>query len=345
MKKYRPLLIAVAIGLIVLVVYPVYKWVFSPSVQVPNGETYDLYIPTGVDYTYVGETLLNDKVITRPEGFQRVARQMNYPHHVYPGRYVLTDGMSNRELVQLLRSGEQTPIMFTFVKYRLPEDFALHVAERFEMSKTELMYVFEDEGFLKEFGLTPKTVLAIMIPNTYEMYWSKNKTSPEEFVRRMYKEYRTFWNDRREAQRKRLGLTRLEVMTLASIVEEETNKNDEKGQVAGVYLNRIRKRMKLDADPTVKFAVGDFTIKRVLYEHLETDSPYNTYKYAGVPPGPICTPSIPSIDAVLADERHDFFYFCAKSDGSGYHKFSKNLTEHLNYARGYHQYLDSNNIH
>jgi len=344
MKKYRPIIIAILIGLIVLVVYPVYQWVFAPSVRIEQGDSYDLYIPTGVDYTYVGEKLLNDKVITRPEGFQRVARQMNYPRHVYPGRYILRDGMSNRELVQLLRSGVQSPITFTFVKFRLPEDFALHIAERFEMSKTEIMYAFEDEAFLSEFGLTPETVLGIMIPNTYEMYWSKNKTSPEDFVKRMYKEYRAFWNDRREAQRKRLGLTRQEVMTLASIVEEETNRNDEKAKVAGVYLNRIRKRMKLDADPTVKFAVGDFTIKRVLNKHLEVESPYNTYKYAGIPPGPICTPSIPSIDAVLADERHEFYYFCAKPDGSGYHKFSQNLTEHLNYARGYHQFLDNNNI-
>jgi len=344
MKKYWPYLLAVGIALLVLVIYPVYNWVFAPSVRIEAGEAYDLYIPTGSEYTYVGEKLLNDKVITRPEGFQRVARQMNYPRHVYPGRYVLRDGMSNRELVQLLRSGQQTPIKYSFVKFRLPEDFALHTAERFEMTKTELMYTLTDEAFLKDFGLTPATVLGIMIPNTYEMYWSKNKTSPEEFVKRMYKEYRAFWNERREAQRKRLGLTRQEVMTLASIVEEETIRNDEKARVAGVYLNRIRKRMKLDADPTVKFAIGDFTIKRVLNKHLETDSPYNTYKYGGIPPGPICTPSIPSIDAVLADERHDFFYFCAKPNGDGYHKFSKTLTEHLNFARGYHDFLDANNI-
>jgi UPF0755 protein len=344
MKKYLTIGGVVLAILLVLVIYPFYKWVFAPSVRIPDGDTYDLYIPTGADYTYVGEKLLEDRVITNPEGFQRVARQMNYHRHVYPGRYVLHEGMSNRELIQLLRSGSQTPIQFTFVKFRRPEDFALHTSERLELSKTELMAVLEDEAFLSEFGLTPETALGIMIPNTYEMYWSKNKTSAKEFVRRMYKEYRAFWNDSRRAQRQRLGLTRQEVMTLASIVEEETNKADERATVAGVYLNRIRKKMRLEADPTVKYAVGDFTIKRVLNSHLEYDSPYNTYMYAGIPPGPICTPSIPSIDAVLADERHDYIFFCAKADGSGYHHFSKTLSEHLAYARNYHRFLDTNRI-
>ena len=160
----------------------------------------------------------------------------------------------------------------------------------------------------------------------------------------MYKEYRTFWNDDRNARRKKWRLSRLEIMTLASIVEEESNKNDERGRIAGVYLNRIRKNWRLEADPTLKFAVGDFELRRILNRHKDIDSPYNTYMYEGIPPGPICSPSIPSIEAVLNGERHDYMFFCARADGSGYHQFSETLTEHLNYANAYHARLDQQGI-
>ncbi len=342
MRKRLPLILLGLGIVIVLFAYPFYQRVFSSSVTIQDGDTYDLYIPTGADYIYVGEKLLDDKIISNPEGFQWVARQMNYPRHVYPGRYVIEDGMSNRELIQLLRSGKQTPINFTFVKFRTTEDLALHAATYFEFGKSELMRVFADKEFLsKEFGLADETLIGTFIPNTYEMWWN---TTPRDFVKRMYKEYRAFWNETRRAQRQRLNLTRMEIMTLASIVEEESNRNDERPQIAGVYLNRIRKRMKLQADPTVKFAVGDFSIRRVLHRHLETDSPYNTYMYAGLPPGPICTPSIPAIDAVLANQKHSFYYFCARTDGSGYHHFSKTLDEHNAYARSFHNHLDERNI-
>jgi UPF0755 protein len=342
MKKYLLYILIVVLVVLVLLVYPAYRDVFAPSVKITDGDSYDLYIPTGSDYIKVGETLLRDEVIANVKGFHRVAGWMNYPNTVKPGRYVLKNGMSNRELIQLLRSGQQSPIKFTFVKARQPKDFTEVASKQFEFSASELKLIMQDSAWLWEnYKLTPKTALGIMVPNTYEMWWN---TPAEDFFARMYKEYRRFWNDTREAKRRKLNLDRMEIMTLASIVEEETNANDEKPTVAGVYLNRIRLKMPLQADPTVKYAVGDFGLKRVLNVHLETESPYNTYKYLGIPPGPICTPSIPSIDAVLTNERHDYLYFCARVEMDGKHHFSKSLTEHNAYAASYHRTLNAKGI-
>ncbi|MCB0845453.1 MAG: endolytic transglycosylase MltG, partial [Bacteroidetes bacterium] len=293
-------------------------------------------------YIRVGEELLAQKLISDPEGFHWVAEKMNYPNHVYSGRYIIDDGISNRDLVTLLRSGKQEPIQFTFVKFRTKQQLADYVDEKLMISAKDIMDVMDDKDFLaKRSGLTPEIAMAIFIPNTYEIYWN---ISAEDFYDRMFKEYKRFWNDERNKKRDRWGLNRLEVMTLASIVEEETNRNDEKATVAGVYLNRIRNKWPLEADPTVKYAVGDFSIKRVLNVHLQVDSPYNTYLYPGLPPSPICTPSIASIDAVLNGEKHEYMFFCAKIDGSGYHHFSKTLTEHNNYAREYRAMLNQRGI-
>jgi len=320
----------------------VYQPVFAPNVKTENGQSLEFYIHTGWDYEKVGQELLERKLIKDVTAFHWVARQMNFPRHVYPGRYMIEGGMSTRELITLLRSGKQTPIKFTFVKFRTKEQLAEYVGEKLEMSSRDLLEVLNDEEFLKKHnGLRPDIALTVFIPNTYELYWN---ISPRSFFERMYKEYKAFWNDERNAKRQKYRLSRLEVMTLASIVEEETNKSDEKPRVAGVYLNRVRKKWPLEADPTVKFAVGDFTLRRILNSHLQTDSPYNTYLYPGIPPGPICTPSVTSIDAVLNAENHDYMFFCAKIDGSGYHHFSKTLTEHNNYARSYHRMLNERGI-
>lgn len=326
----------------VLFIYPKYQQVFAPNVRTVDGKPQEFYIPSGADYIAIGEKLMTEKIISDPQGFHWVAEQMNYPRHVYPGRYILEHGMSTRELVTLLRSGKQTPLNFTFVKFRTKEQLADYVGEKLEMSKKDLLEVLNDAEYLnKHNGLTPETAITVFIPNTYELYWN---ISAKDFFERMFKEYKTFWSEERNNKRKKLGLNRLQVMTLASIVEEETNKNDEKKTVAGVYLNRVRKKWPLEADPTVKYAVGDFSIKRVLNKHLQVDSPYNTYLYPGLPPGPICTPSIPSIDAVLNGERHNYMFFCAKIDGSGYHKFSETLSEHNAYANQYRAMLTRKGI-
>ena len=338
----NPLFLLILAVVAVLFIIPWYQKVFSSAVQTEDGKPQDFFIYEGWDYVKVGEELKSKGFITDPEGFHWVSEQMNYPNHVYSGRYVIKDGMSNRELVSLLRSGQQVPINFTFVKFRTKDQLASYVGEKLMMNSQELLDVMNDSEFLKKHnGLTPETAMAIFIPNTYEMYWN---AEPREFYERMFKEYKRFWNDDRNAKRQKWGLNRLEVMTLASIIEEETNKNDEKERMAGLYLNRIRDKWPLQADPTVKYAVGDFTIKRVLNRHLQVDSPYNTYLYPGIPPAPICTPSIPSIDAVLNAERHDYMFFCAKIDGSGYHHFSQTQAEHTNYANQYRAMLDRRGI-
>ena len=332
---------ALLVGALFLLYYasPV---IFSSSVSTKGGEKQEFLIPTGSDYVTVAEKLKEEKLITDVRGFHRLADWMNYPANVKPGRYVLEDGMSLRQLITKLRSGDQQPLRFTFVKFRTKDQLAEYVGKKMEMSKDDFIAVLNDREFLsKHNGLTPETAMTIFIPNTYEVWWTEK---PRDFFKRMFSEYKKFWNEDRNNKRKKLGLNRLEVMTLASIIEEETNKNDEKKRIAGVYLNRVRKRWPLEADPTVKYAVGDFAIKRVLKSHLQIDSPYNTYLYPGIPPAPICTPSIPSIEAVLDGERHNYMFFCAKIDGSGYHHFSKTLGEHNAYARQYHQMLNSRNI-
>lgn len=344
MKKWlRNPLVWLGLGaVVVLFVYPYYQRIFAPNVHTPEGKPTEFFIQTGSDYRVVGEQLLDAGFISDPKAFHWVAEQMNYPRHVYPGRYLLEDGMTTRELVTLLRSGKQTPMKFTFVKFRTQEQLAEYTASQLEMDAQELLDVLANAEFLKKHnGLTPETALTIFIPNTYELYWN---ISAKDFFERMFKEYKAFWNEARNEKRRKWNLSRLEVMTLASVVEEETNKNDEKQQVAGVYLNRLRKKWPLQADPTVKYAVGDFTIRRVLNKHLQVDSPYNTYLYPGLPPAPICTPSITSIDAVLNGEKHDYMYFCAKIDGSGYHHFSRTSAEHESYARKYRQMLNERGI-
>ncbi|MDP5171068.1 MAG: endolytic transglycosylase MltG [Bacteroidia bacterium] len=341
-RKYLLWGIIGAIALCVLFVYPLYQRVFSPMVHTSDGHEAEFFVPTGSDYKVVGDRLLENGLIDDLAAFHWVASKMNYPNTVRPGRFMLQDGMNARELVTLLRSGKQAPVKYTFVKFRTKDQLAETTAEKLELSKEDLLELLNDREFLNRYnGLTPETVLAVFIPNTYEFYWN---VTPEDFFAKIFEYYKRFWNDERNAKRENLRLSRLEVMALASIVEEETNKNDEKARVAGVYLNRVRKGWPLEADPTVKYAVGDFTLRRILYEHLQIDSPYNTYLYAGIPPGPICTPSVPSIEAVLNGEKHDYMFFCAKTDGSGYHHFSRTLSEHNAYAAEYHRMLNQQKI-
>lgn len=316
--------------------------IFSSNVKTADGKNVELFIPTGSDYLAVANQLQGGKLLKDIRAFHMVSRMMNYTHQVKPGRYILKDGMSSRELITKLRSGDQSAVRFTFVKFRTPDQLAEYVGTQLEMTKEEFLGIMNDPDFLKKHsGLTPETAMTVFIPNTYEVWWN---IKPKAFFERMFSEYKKFWNDERNAKRQKLKLNRLEVMALASIVEEETNKNDEKPKVAGLYLNRIRKGMLLQADPTVKFAVGDFALRRILNKHLQVDSPYNTYIYPGVPPAPICTPSIPSIDAVLNEEKHNYFYMCANIEGTGYHKFSESLTEHNAYAKLYHQMLNQRGI-
>lgn len=336
-RKYTLIILPIVLILGGFVAYKAYQWIFEPGVKIPSGaKNYELIIPTGWDYTNVGDKLLADGIIRDPQAFHWVAKQMKYPDHVKAGRYLITAGMSNKELVGKLRAGKQDPVEFTFTKFRTKEEICDYIGTKFQMKSTDMLALLNDEDYLKTFGLNSQTAIAFFIPNTYEIYWD---TSPKKLFERMKNEYNKFWNEKRNKKREKLGLSRLEVMTLASIVEEETNKNDEKQRVAGVYFNRLKKNWNLEADPTCKYAAGDFTITRVLKIHTEIDNPYNTYMYGGLPPGPICTPSTSTIDAVLNLEEHDYMFFCAKSDFSGYHAFAKTLSEHNQNAQEYHQAL------
>ncbi len=262
-----------------------------------------------------------------------VAKLMKYPAHVKPGRYELQDGYTNRQLINVLKAGIQSPLKLTFTNVRLRRELADKLSNQIDARASQIDSLLSSPAYTHQLGFDTTTVLSMFIPNTYELYWN---TSPANLMKRMKKEYEQFWTPARDAERAQLHLTRVQVSTLASIVEAEQQQHaDERPRIAGVYLNRLRRGMKLQADPTVVYANRDFTIKRVLNVHLQKDSPYNTYKYAGLPPGPINLPSIASIDAVLKPEQNNYLYFCAKEDFSGYHAFATNQTEHLLNAHRY----------
>ncbi len=314
-----------------------YNRIFKSGVAIPDGkEYYELKIPTGAKYEEVVAMLKKDKVLKEVSSFEWIAQQMEYPTKVKPGRYIIRSGMTNRQLLAKLRSGNQDPIKYTFLKFRLKSDVAKSIKGKFEFKGEDLEQLMNNDAYLREFGLNPNTAIAFFIPNTYNINWDLTARS---FFARMQSEYNRFWNEAREKKREKIGLSRIEIITIASIVEEETNQNDEKNRIAGVYLNRLRKGWTLGADPTVKFAVGDFSIRRVTNAHTQTPSPYNTYINAGLPPGPICTPSVPSIDAVLDAEEHDYMYFCARPDLSGHHNFAKDAAGHQKNADEYHVWL------
>ena len=307
--------------------YRKYQEIFGPSIPSNAGEKV-VEIPTNSSFEEVIGILNEKDVITHEKAFRWVAKQMKYPRDpMRSGRFKIKPGWSNYELVQHLRGGKQETVKLIFNHAWTVENVAAKVAEFIEPDSTDLASIFSNENIISDLGYTSATLMSLFIPNTYDFFWN---TSPAKFLERMKKENEAFWsrNDRR-TKAKNLGLTPDEVYTLASIVERETLQNDEKKRMAGVYYNRLKNNgWKLEADPTVKFAIGDFGLRRILNKHLEFDSPYNTYKYKGLPPGPISMASIASIDAVLNLENHDYMFFCAKGDGSGYHNFAKSLQQH-----------------
>ncbi|SEJ59285.1 UPF0755 protein [Cyclobacterium xiamenense] len=341
-KKYLLVgLVAVSVLLTSLSFY-FYQAFFSPNTLVNRDAPEVFTIPTGSTFDAVRDSLLQRNIVNEVVTFSFVAKVMDYPQAVKPGKYTLQPRMSNRELITLLRSGNQTPVNITFNTIRLPEELAEKITAELEMDPESFLPLLQDQAFLEKYGFDSLTVMTMFIPNTYEVYWN---LSPLELFDRMYREYNRFWTDARKAKAESLALSPLEVSTLASIVQAETNKRDERPRVAGVYLNRLERNMPLQADPTLLFALGDFSIRRVLNVHKEVESPYNTYKYAGLPPGPINLPEISSLDAVLNYEEHDYLYFCAKEDFSGYHAFARTLREHLANARRYQQALNASKIY
>lgn len=320
-----------------------YSTLMTPNIQVPTDEQKFLYIRHGDKLDDVVSALEKTGTVKDINSFVTTAKLKKYDKHVKSGCYLLKDKMNNFDLVRLLASGNQTEVKLTFNNKRTAPELAGRLAEVLEMDSITALKAIKDEKLLKQWGVDANNAIGLFVPNTYRVYWD---ITPEKLMSRIKKEYDAFWNEKRKNKLARTGLTQQEVSVLASIVEEEQNqKYDEQPLIAGLYINRLRKGMKLESDPTVKYAANDFTLRRVLNEHLQIDSPYNTYKYAGLPPGPIRIPSIQSIDAVLNYKETDYIYMCAKEDFSGYHNFAVTGAEHSANAARYHAALNKQKIY
>ena len=324
------LLVAVA-----AVAYVAYNAVMAPVVQ--SGETVYIQVRPGDNTQRVGDRLTSSVELKTMAAFAPLMEHYKYDQRVKPGNYAIRPGDSMRDICLRLLSGNQTPVKLVVPSVRTLDRLAGAVGKQLMADSAAVITLLTDEHYLDSLGYNLATAPCMFIPNTYEVYWTM---TPEQFVARMLKESKRFWNDARLAKAKAQGLTPSEVITLASIVDEETAKDDEKPLVAGLYLNRLKRGMLLQADPTVKYAVGDFELRRILYVHLQANSPYNTYKYAGLPPGPIRIPTIAAIESVLSPAKHSYIYMCAKEDFSGYHNFATTLTQHNANARRYQQALN-----
>lgn len=331
--------VSILLLLIVASAAILYKMVFK---QIELTDTIYIYIDKNSDYDEVVDQM-NEKVeLPNEDVFRLLAEKMNYPSLVKTGRYAIEDGMTMPEIIRRLRSGSQTPINLTFNNIRTIEDLAGRLSSQLMIDSVSITSFLNDSSVAKSYGFNEQTFSAMFIPNTYEIYWD---SSVENLVKRMKKEYDSFWNSSRIAKAEKLGLSPIEVSTLASIVEEEATYADEYPIVAGLYINRLNRGMRLEADPTVKFAVGDASLRRILFKHLEVESAYNTYKIDGLPPGPIRIPSTISIDAVLSPAQHKYIFMCAKDDLSGRHNFAVTHAEHARNARAYQRALNERGIY
>jgi len=300
-----------------------------------------LKIPEGSDWEDILLQFEHDSLLRSAVSLDRLAKWSGYAERIKPGYYRIKPGMNNKEILRLLASGRQEEVKLVIRSSWDKSKLIGYVCQEITADSMYLINLLNDSSRLNKLGWTPDNITAAFIPNTYNFYWT---TNGDEFLARMLKEHARFWNDTRKAKAKAINLTPIEVSILASIVEKETAKSDEMPTVAGVYLNRLKKGMKLEADPTVIFAVGNPEIRRVTSAMLQYESPFNTYYVTGLPPGPICMPSIQAIDAVLKNEKHDYIYFCAKEDFSGYHNFTSSYNQHLINARKYRLELNKRGI-
>lgn len=311
---------------------------FGPNVT--DKQEY-LYIHTEADFNDVYQTIREEGMVKDTTTFLWAAHNMHYVDRVKPGKYRLTPGMSNRHLINMLASGNQEPVTLKFKTYRLKTNFAGSVSKQLEPDSIAIISLLDSDKFVSQYGFTPENVYTMFLPNTYQLYWN---TTAKSFFERMNKEYIKFWTDERKQKAAELNLTPIQVSILASIVDAEALHDDEMPTIAGLYLNRLKRGIKLEADPTVIYATGDFTIKRVLNRYLRTPSPYNTYRVKGLPPGPIMMPSVAAVKSVLNYKPNNYIYMCAKEDFSGYHNFASSVSEHLANARRFQQALNQRGI-
>ncbi len=317
-------------------------WVVVLSDNVRNSEPERIYLPSGSDFSDMIDTLVDNEILRSRRSFVITAWLKSFGRSIKPGSYVIGTSMSNNSLVNMFRSGQQSPVQVTFNNIRTIDELAGRVGGQIEADSASLAAFLDDEENYLADGFDRANIISLFIPDSYQLYWSSDAAA---FYQRMLREYHRFWSEERRGQAEAAGLTPAEVSVLASIVDEEAMKEDEKSRIAGVYLNRLRLGMLLQADPTLKFAVNDFTLRRVLNHHKATDSPYNTYRYGGLPPGPIRCPSRSGIDAVLNAEHHEYLFFVARFDGTGYHHFSRTLAEHNRYAAEYRRELNRRRIY
>lgn len=336
MRKKTLLLILLGVLLVLVVAgVVVQRQFYANAVE----QEYELFVSRRADYAEVTDSLMPR--LRHRWAFGVYAKRIDLGQTFKPGHYELKPGMSVIEVARMLKLGLQTPVRVTINNVRTPAQLAQKLARQLDADSTILMQVLTSGEVARTVGFDSVTLFSMFIPDTYEFYWT---VTPRELIERMKHEYDRFWTPERDAQRKRSGLSRLEVMTLASIVYEETRKTDEMPRIAGVYINRLRRGIPLQADPTVKYAMQDFGLRRILYRHLKYPSPYNTYVNKGLPPSPICMPGINAIDAVLGFEQHDYIFFCARPTFDGYHNFARTLREHNANARAYSAELNRRKI-
>ncbi|HZJ35009.1 MAG TPA: endolytic transglycosylase MltG [Gillisia sp.] len=339
------LLIIALLGLVALGIfsYIIYNNIFSPN-TVFEGETTAVFIPTGANYERVLDSL--KPILKNLDAFNLVAQKMDFDSNVKSGKFVLEKNMNNYQIVKVLRS-QSSPVRVIFNNQERLENLAGRIATQIEADSSDLIQAMRDPEFLSQNNFTKANALSMYIPNQYEFYWN---TSAEGYRDRMLKEHQIFWTPERLKKAKEINLTPSEISVIASIVQKETAKTEERPRVAGVYMNRYKNGWKLDADPTVIYAdklqKGDFdtVIKRVLYKDLTINSPYNTYLYKELPPGPIAMPDISSIDAVLNYEVHKYFFFVADVENFGYHKFAETLAQHNRNKRAYVRWINQQGI-
>ncbi len=329
-NKTKMIVFLVGSTMLITFVFYFYQIIFTPNIL--TEETDRLFvIKSGTSYRQVLNDLYQQRFVNDMVSFGFLARLKKFDRKVQPGRYMLRHNMTNLQAIEALMGGRREPVDITFTNVRLVRDLPEMITKNIGVTEEEFRNALDDFVESNQQGFTDENILCMFIPNTYQVYFN---IVPEELIDRLNEEYRKFWNDERLAKAAAAGLTPIQVSILASIVQAETIKADEAPVVAGLYINRLRKGIPLQADPTLVYAVGDFTIKRVLDKHKEVESPYNTYKYAGLPPGPINMPSIANIDAVLNYDKNDYLYMCAREDFSGYHNFATNLKAHnINAAR------------
>ncbi len=332
---------------VIITTFTFYFWQMAktPNFQVDKDKDFALLIPTGGTYEGMLDTLKKNEVVNDQITFRFLAKLLKLPERIKPGRYVLRRNMGNLEAIQKLRNGSQDAVRLTFNNIRLKSDLIQRIGSKFEFGADSLKNLMNDPAVCQKYGFDTTNIVSMFLPNTYEIYWT---TKVDKFLGRMHDEYSKFWTPARLEKAKALNYSKAEVSVMASIVDAETNRNDEMPRIAGVYLNRIREGMPLQADPTVIFAWRDFSIKRVTGRLSALDSPYNTYRNLGLPPGPINLPSTVAIDAVLNAEKHQYLYFCVKIDPDGkllgYHDFAETYEDHLLNARMYQEALNKMNI-